>query len=71
MFTVMYLPADQGKDGNAEGQQAHDNPWDGQAEGRKAIQKKEQNQTPGGNRARHFHFHSPLGKQSRLREPVT
>jgi hypothetical protein len=67
----MFLPADQTKYGHAEGKESHDDSWDCQTERGQAIEKKEQNQAPGSNRTWHSHFHSPLGKQSRLRESAT
>jgi hypothetical protein len=56
----MFLPADQGKYGNAEGKQSQDDAWKRQAKRLESKQKKEQDQTPGGNRIGHSHFHSPL-----------
>jgi len=43
------LPADQGKYGNAECEQSHDNSWNCHAKRGQTIEKKEQNQTPGSN----------------------
>jgi hypothetical protein len=60
MFSSDVLPSNQGKDSNAKRQQCQKNGWYSQAKRLQAIEKKEQDQTPGSDRAGHSHFHSPL-----------
>jgi hypothetical protein len=65
----MYLPADQGKDCDAKCQDTYEGTWNCHKV-RQAKEKKEQDQTPRSDRVGHSHFHSPLRKLLRLREPA-
>jgi hypothetical protein len=62
LLTEMELPADQGKNGDAESQNPDQDGWNPWYECRESIQQEEQDQTPGGDRIGHIHCHSPLGK---------
>lgn len=48
--------ADKCKDGNAECEESQDDSRDRQAQRRQTVEQKEQDQTPGSNRAGHSHF---------------
>jgi hypothetical protein len=49
MFRKRVLPADQGKDGDSKGKQCQEDGRDCQTKRLQTVQKKEQDQTPGGN----------------------
>jgi hypothetical protein len=65
------LPADQSKYGNAECKKSQNDGWNGKSKNLETIQQKEQDQTPGGNRAGHSHFYSPIKPFVGLCEPAT
>jgi hypothetical protein len=60
LFIRSALSADQGEYGNAKGKKSQDDAGNTHAKSREAVEKKEQDQTPGRDRIRESHFPSPL-----------
>ena len=69
-FATMVLPSDQGEYCDAKCQEANQKAWNCRHKVRQTKQEKEQNHTPGSDRIRRSHFHSPFYKVASLREPA-